>query len=66
LAEGDDERYAQSRGLWPGVSRTLRRGLVGMELCVGGGVRDEVGGPRFGSGGRMGGDKCPPAADGMG
>jgi hypothetical protein len=38
---------AQSRGEWPGASSTLFRGLVGMELCVGGGWSDD-GRPAFG------------------
>lgn len=47
-------RRAQSRGEWLGVRRTFLEGLLGMELCVGGGKRDDVedwvvGGPRLGS-----------------
>lgn len=52
---GEDERCAQSSGEWPGVRRTFRRGFVGMELCVGGGAREEEGGPRLGRGERRGG-----------
>ena len=65
LEEGEDVRRAQSSGECPGVRRTLRRGLVGMELWVGGGTRDEKpldGGPRFGRGERIGGDMSPPPA----
>lgn len=66
LACGSLVRRAQSRGEWPGVRRTFLRGLEGMEVCVGGGVREEEGGEvderleeagvRFGSGPRGGGD----------
>lgn len=45
------------------MSRTLRRGLVGMVVCVGGGARDDPereGGPRFGRGARRGGGISPP------
>lgn len=64
LAVGEEERRAQSRGEWPGVRRTLRRGLMGMEVCVGGGRREpeegcEEGGPRFGTGHRVGGAMSP-------
>lgn len=54
---GEDVRRAQSSGEWPGVKRTFLRGLVGMELCVGGGAREEdmLEGARFGRGDRMGG-----------
>jgi hypothetical protein len=77
LAVGDEERRAQSSGLCPGVRRTFLRGLVGMELCVGGGAREkeEAVGVRFGSwmGERIGGGirpavPCgfPPDAGGRG
>ena len=51
FAEGEEERRAQSRGLCPGVKRTFFRGLVGIEVCVGGGARlkDPCVGVRFGS-----------------
>jgi hypothetical protein len=69
LAVGDEERRAQSRGLWPGVRRTFFRGLVGMELCVGGGARekDEFVGVRFGSwmGERIGGGIRPAVPWGL-
>lgn len=57
-APGDEDRWAQSSGEWPGVSRTLRRGLVGMEEWVGGGAREEAvdgAGRRLGRGERKGG-----------
>lgn len=63
LMEGEEVRCAQSRGECPGVRRTFRRGLVGMELWVGGGARVEGlldGGPRFGRGERIGGGIKPP------
>lgn len=47
-------RRAQSRGEWLGVSWTFRRGLVGMEVWVGGSAREFVGGVRFGAGERFG------------
>lgn len=53
LAVGEEERRAQSRGLWLGVRRTFFRGLDGMALWVGGGARELVAeevGERFGSG----------------
>lgn len=65
FAEGEEVRRAQSRGECPGVRRTFRRGLVGMELWVGGGARDERpldGGPRFGRSERIGGGMSPPPA----
>jgi hypothetical protein len=72
LTDGELQRRAQSRGEWPGVRRTLRRGLAGMELCVGGRAREddeaeeeEDGGPRFGRGER-GGSVSSPAVPGPG
>jgi len=63
LTEGEDVRRAQSSGECPGVRRTLRRGLAGMLVCVGGGARDEVdGGPRLGRGERIGGAMRPGEA----
>jgi len=63
FADGDEERRAQSSGLWPGVSSTFLRGLEGTEVCVGGGAREKVAfvGVRLGSwiGERMGGDIRP-------
>ena len=60
LALGELVSRAQSRGECPGVRRTLRRGFVGMLLCVGGGAReDEEGGPRLGMGARAGGGIKP-------
>ena len=59
--EEDEERRAQSRGEWPGVRSTLRLGLLGMDVCVGGGAREneeeeeEGWGRRLGSGEREGG-----------
>lgn len=49
---------AQSRGEWPGVSRTLRLGFDGFDEWVGGGARppprseDDGAGPRLGVGPR--------------
>jgi len=37
---------AQSRGEWPGARRTLRLGLEGLVVCVGGGASEEDGGAR--------------------
>jgi hypothetical protein len=56
----EEERRAQSSGEWPGVRRTLRLGLLGIEECVGGGAREkedeeEGAGRRFGRGERDGG-----------
>lgn len=58
----EDERRAQSSGEWPGVRRTLRLGLLGIEECVGGGAREKEdeekeggAGRRFGRGERDGG-----------
>lgn len=51
------------------MRRTFRRGLVGTELCVGGGAREderEAGGPRLGRGERMGGGINPAPPEGMG
>jgi len=59
LAFGEEVRRAQSRGEWPGVRSTFSRGLVGIELCVGGRAREELDfevGERFGRGERRGGD----------
>lgn len=51
-------RRAQSSGEWLGVRRTFLRGLVGIELWVGGGAREgavsEEVGVRFGRGERLG------------
>jgi hypothetical protein len=60
LDVGLEATRAQSNGEWPGDKRTFLRGLVGMELWVGGGARlaKEVG-VRFGRGERMGGDMRP-------
>lgn len=52
LAVGEDERRAQSRGEWPGVRSTARRGLAGGVVCVGGGASPLEGGRRFGRGER--------------
>lgn len=61
---GELDSFAQSRGEWPGVSRTFLRGLAGMEVCVGGGARedDAVAGVRFGigRGPRLGGGGIMP------
>lgn len=62
LDVGLEARRAQSKGEWPGDKRTFLRGLVGMELWVGGGARlaeEEEAGVRFGRGERMGGDMRP-------
>lgn len=61
FAVGEEERRAQSKGEWPGVRRTFRRGFVGMDVCVGGGAREEevLGGPRLGRGDRVGGAMSP-------
>jgi hypothetical protein len=62
LDVGLEERRAQSNGEWPGDRTTFLRGLVGMELWVGGGARlakEEEVGVRFGRGERMGGDMRP-------
>ena len=70
LTLGEEERCAQSSGEWPGVRRTFRRGLVGMELCVGGGAREDeregASGPRLGRGERMGGGINPAPLEDMG
>lgn len=67
---GEEDRRAQSRGLWPGVKSTFLRGLVGIEVCVGGGAREKevVVGVRFGSwiGERIGGDMRPAVPWGLG
>lgn len=52
FAEGLEVNAAQSRGECPGVSSTFFRGLAGMDVCVGGGVRLDEGGPRLGIGAR--------------
>jgi hypothetical protein len=60
LDVGLEERRAQSNGEWPGDRTTFLRGLVGMELWVGGGARlAKEEGVRFGRGERMGGDMRP-------
>lgn len=58
---GEEDSSAQSRGECPAVSRTLRRGLVGIAVWVGGGARDEHrdGGPRCGREDRSGGGSSP-------
>jgi hypothetical protein len=65
---GEEVSRAQSRGEWPGVSKTFLRGLVGMEVCVGGRASEEelFDGERFGRGERMGGGAIRPAATGRG
>lgn len=50
MAVGEEVRRAQSRGEWPGVSKTFLRGFAGMEVCVGGGARPVDVGLRFGKG----------------
>ena len=51
---GEADTRAQSNGEQPGSRSTLREGLAGFVVCVGGGARpgdsDEEGGPRLGSG----------------
>lgn len=59
MTEGEEVSRAQSSGECPGVKRTFRRGLAGMPVCVGGGAREEDGGPRLGRGERMGGAMRP-------
>lgn len=54
----EEVRRAQSRGEWPGESRTLRVGLLGMDVWLGGGRREdelEERGRRLGRGERDGG-----------
>jgi len=64
LTSGDEVKRAQSRGECPGVRSTFFRGLVGIEECVGGNVREEEVdvGARFGRGERLGGAMRPGAA----